>query len=49
MKIRPYTTEYFNDVFDVVHKTIEEIYPKYSPKSAVDFFHNYHSKENRQK
>jgi len=46
MEIRDYTETYFNDVFYVVHKTIEEIYPKYYPRKAVDFFHNLHSKEN---
>jgi hypothetical protein len=46
MGIKNYTEIYFEDVFDVVHKTIEEIYPKYYPRSAVDFFHNHHSREN---
>ena len=45
MEIKEYNESYFNDVFDIVHKTIEEIYPKYYPRSAVDFFHNHHSKE----
>jgi GNAT superfamily N-acetyltransferase len=49
MEIKNYAEEYFNDVFEVVHKTIEGIYPKYYPKSAVDFFHNHHSKENMEK
>jgi GNAT superfamily N-acetyltransferase len=46
MGIMNYTEIYFEDVFDVVHKTIEEIYPKYYPRSAVDLFHNHHLKEN---
>jgi len=49
MEIKNYSELYFNEVFDVIHKTIEEIYPKYYPKSAVDFFHNHHSKENMKK
>ena len=40
MEIKEYNVSYFNDVFDIVHKTIEEIYPKYYPRSAVDFFHS---------
>jgi len=46
MEIKLYSELYFGDVFEVVHKTIEEIYPKYYPRSAVDFFHDYHSREN---
>jgi len=49
MEIKNYSELYFSDVFDVVHKTIEEIYPKYYPKSAVEFFHNHHSVENMRK
>jgi len=46
MEIINYKEIYFNNVFDVVHKTIEEIYPKYYPRKAVDYFHNLHSKKN---
>ena len=46
MEIKDYTEQYFEDIFECVHKTIEEIYPKYYPRNVVDFFHNYHSKEN---
>jgi GNAT superfamily N-acetyltransferase len=49
MEIKLYGNEYFNGVFDIVHKTIEEIYPKYYPRMAVDFFHKHHSKENMEK
>jgi GNAT superfamily N-acetyltransferase len=49
MKIKLYDNEYFNGVFHIVHKTIEEIYPKYYPRTAVDFFHKHHSKENMEK
>lgn len=45
MKIIEYDNKYFNGVFEVIHKAIEEIYPKYYPRKAVDFFHNHHSKE----
>jgi GNAT superfamily N-acetyltransferase len=46
MEIIKYKEKYFEDVFNVVHDTIEKIYPKYYPRKAVDFFHNHHSKEN---
>jgi len=49
MEIKAYNNQHFNDIFNVIHKTIEEIYPKYYPKEAVDFFHNHHSKENMEK
>jgi len=49
MEIKKYSDLHFNNVFDVIHKTIEEIYSKYYPRSAVDFFHNHHSKENMEK
>ena len=49
MEIKNYCETYFDDVFDVIHKTIEEIYPKYYPQSAVDFFHSHHSKETMKK
>jgi len=46
MEIKKFCDTYFGDVFNVVHTTIEEIYSKYYPRSAVDFYHNYHSREN---
>ena len=46
MEIFEYKENYFEDIFNVVHDTIEEIYPKYYPRKAVDFFHKHHSKEN---
>jgi len=49
MEVTNYSESFFNDVFDVIHKTIEEVYPKYYPGSAVDFFHNHHSIENMKK
>jgi len=49
MEIKKFTELYFDEVYNVIHKTIEETYPKYYPRSAVDFFHNHHSKENMEK
>jgi citrate lyase synthetase len=49
VEIKNYNVSYFNEIFDIIHKTIEEIYPKYYPRNAVDFFHNHHSKENMEK
>lgn len=45
MEIKRYEKAFFDNVFEIVHQTIEEIYPKYYPRPAVDFFHNHHSKE----
>jgi len=49
MEINNYCNDYFSGIYEVIHKTIEETYPKYYPRSAVDFFHNHHSKENMEK
>jgi hypothetical protein len=46
MEIIEYTGNYFEEVYNIVHNTIETIYPKYYPRKAVDFFHCHHSKEN---
>jgi prenyltransferase beta subunit len=46
MEIKVYSNTFFDDVFGIVHKTIEEIYSKYYSRSAVDFYHNLHSEEN---
>jgi len=46
MEIITYENRYFEEVYNLVHDTIEKIYPKYYPRKAVDFFHEYHSKEN---
>ena len=46
MEIIEYKENYFEDIYNVVHNTIEKIYPEYYPRKAVDFFHKYHSKEN---
>ena len=49
MEIRVFSELYFDNIFNVVHLTIEKTYPKYYPRSAVDFFHDHHSLENMKK
>ena len=49
MEIKTYCNDYFENICEIIHKTIEGIYPKYYPREAVDFFHNHHSKENMEK
>lgn len=44
--IIPYERKYFDELFNLVHLSIESIYPLYYPRGAVDFFHNHHSREN---
>jgi GNAT superfamily N-acetyltransferase len=46
IEIKEYAEANFDDMYRIVHKTIEEIYPKYYPRIAVVFFHSHHSKEN---
>jgi GNAT superfamily N-acetyltransferase len=46
MEIKQFSDEYFEETFEVVHKTIDEIYPKYYHRKAIDFFHEHHSREN---
>ncbi|MDR1030056.1 MAG: GNAT family N-acetyltransferase [Treponema sp.] len=46
MKIFEYEKGHFEEIYNVVHNTIEKIYPKYYPRNAVDFFHKHHSEEN---
>ncbi|WP_294465373.1 GNAT family N-acetyltransferase [uncultured Anaerofustis sp.] len=36
----------FGRVKNITHDTIKEIYPRYYPKGAVDFFLSHHSKDN---
>ena len=47
--VKNYSKVYFNEVYNIVHETIENVYPKYYPRSAVDFFHKHHSKGNMEK
>jgi GNAT superfamily N-acetyltransferase len=49
MEIIKYNNNYLEEVFTIVHDTIEKIYPKYYPRGAVDFFHCHHSIENMKK
>ena len=42
-KAQPYK---FDTVKQITHKTIAEIYPRYYPKGAVDFFLTHHNDEN---
>ncbi len=49
IRIAAYREKYFKEVFDVVHSTIEDVYPLYYPREAVDFFHGHHSFENMRK
>lgn len=43
--VRTATTEDLQIVTDIVQKTINEVYPKYYPKGAVDFFLEHHRKD----
>ncbi len=43
--IRTYRHADFDDVFRIVHDTIEQVYPLYYPAGAVQFFHNHHSEK----
>ena len=44
--IRPARTTDLQTVSDIVQKTVNEIYPKYYPTGAVEFFLKYHSSDN---
>ncbi|MDR1760590.1 MAG: GNAT family N-acetyltransferase [Fibrobacter sp.] len=48
MQIRKYAPSDFDAVSEIVHKTIETIYPKHYSPGAVAFFHAHHSKEKMQ-
>lgn len=37
--------EQLHHIREIVHTTIQEIYPKYYPKGAVQFFKEYHKEE----
>lgn len=49
MKITKATINDFETIKHIVHTTINEIYPKYYPCGAVDFFLKHHSDENIKK
>ncbi|PRR82037.1 GNAT family N-acetyltransferase [Clostridium vincentii] len=46
MELIKATQKHFNIVKDIVCNTINDIYPNYYPKGAVDFFLTHHSDEN---
>lgn len=39
------TTEMVERIYDILHTTVKDVYPKYYPKEVVDFFCNHHSIE----
>ncbi len=39
------TAEMADDIYSVLHTTIQTIYPRYYPKEVVDFFCRHHSRE----
>lgn len=46
--LRKYKDIDFDQVYNIVHDTIELIYPQYYPSDAVAFFHAHHSLKNMQ-
>lgn len=46
MELRQAKKQELEMIYDLVQKTIQEIYPKYYLKEIVDMFCNHHSKEN---
>jgi GNAT superfamily N-acetyltransferase len=44
--IRKYEPEDFDSLFNIVHKTIAKIYPRYYNEESVRFFHDYHCADN---
>lgn len=45
MKYLTATSGMLETIYNILHTTIETVYPKYYPKEVVDFFCNHHSKE----
>lgn len=45
MKILPALSEQCETVYELAQQTIREVYPRYYPKGAVDFFLTHHSME----
>lgn len=43
--IRNADMEHLQTIKEITHQTIAEIYPRYYPKGAVDFFHAHHNDE----
>lgn len=46
MNFRKAAPEDLRTVTDIVQRTVVEVYPKYYPKEAVDFFRQIHCREN---
>lgn len=46
MNFRKAAPEDLRTVTDIVQRTVAEVYPKYYPKEAVDFFSQIHCREN---
>ena len=40
------TKDDIDHITDLVHETIQTIYPKYYPKAIVDFYYEHHCREN---
>ncbi|MCM1122449.1 MAG: GNAT family N-acetyltransferase [Eubacterium sp.] len=45
MKYRKATPDMADAIYDILHTTIETIYPKYYPQEVADFFCRHHSRE----
>lgn len=45
MEYRTATSDMADVIYNVLHTTIQTVYPKYYPKEVVDFFCHHHSKE----
>ena len=45
MEYRTATSDMADVIYNVLHTTIQTVYPKYYPEEVVDFFCHHHSKE----
>ena len=45
IEIRNYQEDDFDQVYKLVHETIENVYPLYYPRGAVNFFHDHHNEK----
>lgn len=45
MKYITATSDMADEIYNILHTTIETIYPKYYPKEVTDFFCRHHSRE----
>lgn len=44
--INDFINDDFEELYNLVHRTVDEIYPLYYPKQPVEFFHKHHSIDN---